>query len=183
MPVRRLNRPFVVVLTGVENAGKTTIGGILSRQMGWPLLPEAARTEAVVLDNRTTWNDLQRLQNAFIDGVTARRKALEDPVLLCDTGGLVLDMWSKEVFGRGLDRTEEAMGLMDLHLLLHTQVEWHPDPLRTLPDFDDRMALQDRYRNRLAESGHPFEEVMRSPSAERVGRARDLILQHSGQAV
>ena len=181
MPVRRLSRPFVVVLTGVENSGKTTIGNVLARRMQWPLIPEAARTDAAVLENRTTWDDLQRLQDAFIDEVTARRDAHTHDVLLCDTGGLVLDMWAQVVFGRGLRRTQEAMDLMDLHLLLHTQVEWEPDPLRTLPDFGDRMALQDQYRQRLIESGRPFEEIFRGFGAERFRRALDLIQQHSGQ--
>ncbi len=178
MRLRRLNRPLVVVLTGVENAGKTTIGELLSLRMKWPLIPEAARTDAPVLAGKTTLEDLQRLQDQFIDDVEDHRRQAASDVLLCDTGGLVLDIWASEVFGQGLARTEEAMALMDLHLLFHTQSEWHPDPLRTLPRLEDRLALQERYRKRLKESKCAFEEVWMTFGAERYQRARDLILAH-----
>lgn len=180
MPIRGLNRPFVVVLTGVENSGKTTIGTVLSQRMKWPMIPEAARTDAAVLEGTTKWNDLQRLQDTFIESVTSHRERNESPVLLCDTGGLVLDMWAREVFGQGLNRTEEAMGLMDLHLLVHTHSEWQPDPLRTLPDFNDRVALQKKYWDRLVQSGRPFDHIYTTFGAERLARVRDLIRKHSG---
>lgn len=181
MPVRRLNRPFTVVLTGVENAAKTTIGHLLARHMDWPIIEEAARTDAAVLAGRTSIEDLQRLQDRFIADVRTHQEQAASKVLLCDTGGLVLDMWAREVFGRELARTEEAMELMDLHLFLHTVPEWQPDPLRTLPDLQDRLSLQDRYRERLKASGHPFHEIVMAPAAERYARARDLILQQAAR--
>jgi len=178
MRLRRLNRPLVVVLTGVENSGKTTIGQQLSNRMKWPMIEEAARTDHSVLAGTTSVEDLQRLQDEFIADIKAMRKRKTSEVLLCDTGGLVLDMWAREVFGQGLARTKEAMQLMDLHLLFHTQPEWHPDPLRTLPQLEDRLALQSRYRERLISSGCTFEEILMTFSAERYAQARDFILQH-----
>ena len=179
MPVRRLNRPFTVVLTGVENAQKTTIGRMLSQRNGWPMMEEAARTDAAVLTGKTTLDDLQRLQDEFISQVERDLAANASPVLIYDTGGLVLDMWAREVFGEGLQRTDKAMGLMDLHLFFHTMHDWHPDPLRTLPRIDDRLALQERYRIQLNSSDCRFEEILMAPRAKRLEHAEQLIAQYN----
>lgn len=180
MPVRRLNRPFIAVLTGVENAQKTTIGRMLSQRTGWPMMEEAARTDAAVVSGKTGLDDLQRLQDGFITQVQHQVEVSTSSVLICDTGGLVLDMWAREVFGTGLERTDEAMQLVDLHLLFHTMPDWHPDPLRTLPLLEDRLALQERYRKRLESSGCAFEEIFMALGAERLARVRELIFQYSG---
>lgn len=179
MPVRRLSRPFTVVLTGVENAQKTTISQLLAQRNRWPVIGEAARFDTTVVEGRTTLKDLQRLQDHFMAEVDELQSS-SAPVLLCDTGALVLDMWAREVFGEGLRHTEEAMRMMDLHLLLHTMPQWHPDPLRTLPRHEDRLALQERYRARLASSGMPFEEVPMGSTEERLKQVHDLILQFEG---
>ena len=179
MPVRRLNRPFTVVLTGVENAQKTTIGRMLSHRNGWPMMEEAARTDAAVLTGKTTLDDLQRLQDEFISQVERDLAANASPVLIYDTGGLVLDMWARKVFGEGLQRTDKAMGLMDLHLFFHTMHDWHPDPLRTLPRIDDRLALQERYRIQLNSSDCRFEEILMAPRAKRLEHAEQLIAQYN----
>lgn len=175
MPVRRLNRPIVVVLTGVENSGKTTLGTTLSQRMKWPLILESARTDAAVLNGTTTLHDLQRLQDAFIQEVKSHRERNDSPVLLCDTGGLVLDMWAREVFGQSLNRTEEAMGLMDVHLMCRTLPDWAPDPLRTLPDLTARRTLEARYVDQLESQGQPWVEVPVLPLPDRTEFARAAI--------
>ena len=110
-----MNRPFTVVLTGVENAQKTTIGHLLAERNGWPLIEESARFDAAVIAGQVALKDLQRLQDQFMAEVHEQIRTSTAPVLLCDTGGLVLDIWAREVFGGGLKHTEEAMRLMDLH--------------------------------------------------------------------
>lgn len=175
-----MSRPFAVVLTGVENAQKTTISQLLAQRNRWPVIEEAARFDTAVMAGRTTLKDLQRLQDRFLAEVDERLQSSSAPVLLCDTGALVLDIWAREVFGEGLRHTEEAMRMMDLHLLLHTMPEWHPDPLRTLPRLEDRIALQERYRARLTSSGMPFEEVPMTSTDERLERVYNLILQYKG---
>ena len=50
MSIQRLNRVPVVILTGVENAGKTTLSEGLAAALQWDLIPEAARTDKRVLE-------------------------------------------------------------------------------------------------------------------------------------
>lgn len=87
------------------------------------MMEEAARTDDAVLAGRTTLDDLQRLQDEFISRVERDLASDASPVLIYDTGGLVLDMWAREVFGTALQRTGKAMELMDLHLFFHTMRE------------------------------------------------------------
>lgn len=178
MRLRRLSSPLVVVVTGVENAGKTTLCASAAGIQGWDMISEAARRDPAVTEGRTQWKDLQRLQDAFIEAVQEHTAQTDSPVLLCDTGGLVLDMWAREVFGQGLERTEEAMALADLHLLCHTLPEWHPDPLRTLPNHLERLDLHERYRAQLERSGHPFIEIPVTSTAARTVHFVNAITQH-----
>ena len=100
MPIRRLT-PRRVVITGVENAGKSTLARHLSDALGWPLVPEAARTDAAVTEDRTTPDDLQRL----LDGIRSALDVSQDT--LFDTGPIVLDLWARAVWN-------------------HTSREWRP---------------------------------------------------------
>lgn len=63
------------------------------------------------------------------------------------------------------------MRSVDLHLLCHTLTDWEPDPLRTLPRLDDRLALQDAYRQRLLETGVRFAEISSATHADRMKEA------------
>jgi len=67
---------------------------------------------------------------------------------------------------------------VDLHLLCHTLPVWEPDPLRTLPEFDDRLALQSEYHRRLVQSGQPFEALPAAPTMERLDTAVAFIQHH-----
>ena len=178
MRLRRLNGRFIVVLTGVENAGKTTLGEALSQHLEWPLLEEAARTDAAVVDGRTSWVDLQRLQHRFIQQLSDIATSTPAPGIICDTGGLVLDIWAQAAFGRGLEATDKAVSMASLHLLVHTLPEWQPDPLRTLPALEDRLELQGQYLKRLRNSGCTFGEVAVAPLRERRDQAAACIARH-----
>ena len=178
MRLRRLNGRFIVVLTGVENAGKTTLGEALAHHLEWPLIEEAARTDAAMVDGRTKWDDLRRLQHQFIQQLSDIARSTPAPGIICDTGGLVLDIWAQTVFGQGLEATDEALSMASLHLLVHTLPEWEPDPLRTLPALEDRLELQGQYRTRLGSNGCTFGEVEVGPLSKRRDQAAGCIAQH-----
>lgn len=171
MPVRRLS-PCRVVITGVENAGKSTLARHLSDALDWPLVPEAARAEAAVIENRTTPDDLQRLLHGF-------RSALDvEQDTLFDTGPIVLDLWAKTVWNHALDGVEEAANRVDLFLFCDTLPDWEPDPLRSLPRWEDRQALEAHYVEALNQSGRPWTRLPVAPVAQRLEWAQQAIAQH-----
>ena len=172
MPVRRLT-PRRVVITGVENAGKSTLARHLSDALGWPLVPEAARTDDAVTEGRTTPDDLQRL----LEGVRSALNVQKDT--LFDTGPIVLDLWARTVWNHALEGVEAAQNHVDLFLLFDTLPEWEPDPLRSLPRWEDRQALEAQYVQALDRSGRPWARVPVAPVADRVEWACQAIAQHA----
>lgn len=179
MPIRRLNRVPVVVLTGVENAGKTTLAQGIADAMGWDCLLEAARTDEVVQQGREDHAHLTALLTRFGQELHTRVQTAQHGVI-CDTGALVLDIWAQQRWGKSIEGAQAVMQTVDLHLLCHTLPMWEPDPLRSLPELDDRLALQSVYHQRLEESAQPFEALPPTPHMERLDTALALIQHHFG---
>ena len=145
-----MNRPKVLVLTGVENAGKTATAEALAAKTGWPLIPEFARTHPDVLGAAVTRSTLHALHALWQEAVTTLKT--DAPWIICDTGPLVLELWSEEVFGKGLGSADQAFEPSEgvaLFVLCETLEHWHPDPLRNLPRHADRKALEEKYLERL----------------------------------
>lgn len=171
MPVRRL-KPFRVVITGVENSGKTTLSAQLAQSLGWPWIQEAARLDPAVVENRVQLGDLQRLLETF------RNTAPPADQVLFDTGPIVLNLWAKTRHGRALDGVEEAMADIDLFLFCRTLSHWEPDPLRSLPRMEDRLALEQHYHDALVNSGRPWANLPAVPLNERLVLAKAAIKSH-----
>ena len=177
MPVRRLTRPPVVVVTGVENSGKTTLTQALADRLDWPWIAEAARTDAAVIDGTTSPLDLSRLLTDF-DEAVGTTLAQEPAGILCDTGALVLDQWSRWAFHEALPGAASLIASVDLHILCRTLPEWEPDPLRTLPELEDRQRLESQYVACLESLGHPWLDLPVLPVQSRLDRAVEAIRSH-----
>lgn len=178
MSLRRLNPP-ILVLTGVENSGKTTLSKALSEALGWPCVLEAARQDETVIQGTTRVVDLERLLGHHMQSV-AHLSAQVPPGLVCDTGPLVLDRWCSEMTGHSLQGALEAQKRVDLYLLCQTLTTWEPDPLRSLPLRKDRLEHQERYINHLDAHQLPWAFVPELPLPERLQASIDLIAQHLG---
>ncbi len=130
MSVRRLNRVPIVILTGVENAGKTTLAQGLATALHWDLMPEAARSDRKVRDGTVNGEHLQHMLEGFSHRLSKLLTHAQNGIV-CDTGGLVLDIWARHAFGEELTGVKTVMQRADLHMLCHTLPDWEPDPLRT----------------------------------------------------
>ena len=171
MQVRRL-KPFRVVITGVENSGKTTLSEQLAQALGWQWIQEAARFDPAVIENRVQPDDLQRLLETF------RNTPTTADYVLFDTGPLVLNLWARTRHGLELHGVKEAMADVDLFLFCRTLSHWEPDPLRSLPQMKDRLALEQHYYNALVNSGRPWANVPAVPLNERLVLAKTAIKSH-----
>ena len=171
MPVRRLT-PFRVVITGVENAGKSTLTEHLADALDWPRVEEAARHDEAVIEQRATPADLQRLLNDLQGALQVRRDTL------FDTGPVVLDVWARTLWNHTLTGVDTVMAEVDLFLFCETLPDWEPDPLRSLPRLEDRLALQQTYADALTASGRPWVALPPLPIPARIRRAREAIDTH-----
>ncbi|MDA0729615.1 MAG: ATP-binding protein [Bacteroidetes bacterium] len=155
-----------IVITGVENAGKSTLANELSQALGWPCIPEAARQHADVLKNRIdlgTFDELHEIQTER--AAKAARDGHEG--VICDTGDLILKVWS-DVLGLSWHPLTPPWPPVDLYILCPTLETWEPDPLRSMPEYEDRLALEKIYLEHLMHRPHLVAEGQ--SAAERCAR-------------
>jgi len=155
------NRPLRVVLTGVENSGKSSLIKPLAKKLNWPYILELCREDENVLNGRETFETLLNLHNNNESRVKALMEHTKSDGIICDTGPIVLDIWSKSVFGESIFKydCEITKTKVDLYLLCATVEMWEADPIRLVPDYAKRVKINNRFRSRLQDIGLPFVEV------------------------
>lgn len=163
----------LLITTGAESSGKTTLGRELSTTLEAPLVMEASRDYLTGLyakhpGHRYDESDLLHIARLQL---TRERQAQrgDSPLLVCDTDLLVIVIWSEVVFGGCAPALMKLFedSLRDTerqYLLCDWQgIPWEADPLRENPH--DRHALYARYRERLEKLGLPFRTVAGSIDA------------------
>ncbi len=146
----------IIVLTGPESCGKTTLASGLGDMLKAHVVPEISRqylNQRISRDSQFHYSEPDLLE---IAGEQHRLEQLalgKNPdVLLCDTDLLVLIVWSEVRFGKChqwiLDTfTANIMSHKRHYLLCHYDVPWEADPLRENPD--DREELFALYQDKL----------------------------------
>jgi NadR type nicotinamide-nucleotide adenylyltransferase len=146
-------RPLVIVTTGSECTGKTTLARELAKRYAAPCSPEFARE---YLDRKGA-----PLVEADVEPIARGQIAGEDSALVKASGVVVRDtdlvstvVYAHHYYGAcpgWIERAAEAR-LGDLYLLLHPDVPWLEDGLqRDRPA--GRALLHDLFRQRLGALG------------------------------
>ena len=161
----------LLVTTGPESSGKTTLATQLAAALDAPLVAEVARP--YLMAKRKADPGFQYTQHDLLAiaklQMAAEKSALKqaDDWLICDTDLLVIMIWSEVKYGNcepALQALFEQSLESERHYLLCTpDMPWEPDPLRENPD--DRESLFERYRSVL--EFLPVKSLTLSGSAER----------------
>ena len=159
----------LLVTTGPESAGKTTLARELSRQLQTPLVTEQSRSylERLYNSGAAHYTKADLLEIAHLQH-TAEREALASgtPLVVCDTDLLVILVWSEVRYGHCepalLQLFERALHWPRHYLLCDPSIPWEADPLRENPH--DRPALLQRYIDKLNTLRLPWQLVSGSPS-------------------
>ncbi len=143
---------FRILLTGPESSGKTLLAERLSAQLDAVLVEEYAREYLHQREGRYEEADLLAIWRGQADREQAYPHA---SCLVCDTGPLVMAVWSAVKYGRIHPEIEAAAATLDYDLILlcAPDLPWAPDPLREAPDAAERWRLFRRYQAKLAKSG------------------------------
>jgi nicotinamide riboside kinase len=153
----------VLITTGPDSCGKTTLATELSELLQAPLVSEVARdylTDASRQYEGFQYGPQDLLAIARLQHSREQEALTHKPeYLVCDTDLLVIVIWSEVVFG-GCD--EEIIKLLEealtatqrTYLLCDHHIPWQHDPLRVNPF--DREMLYARYLQRLGSMNANF---------------------------
>ena len=179
MEQRDTQRPFVVVLTGPESTGKSTLARDLAAKMGGEWMPEYARTYVAALQRPYDYEDLLHIydhQRRILDDLSARKV----PFLFLDTDLVIMKVWFREVYGKVPEEMDELIRnrKIDLYLLCRPDIPWVRDPVRENPG-RRREELFGIYEQELLTAGLPY-EIVAGEGKERLENAVRSVKEHYG---
>lgn len=153
----------VLITTGPESCGKTTLATQLSQALRAPLVHEIARDYLTDANRRHPdyqYGPQDLLAIARLQHAREQEALRHNPeYLVCDTDLLVIVVWSEVVFGSVgaeiLELLETALAATRrTYLLCDYHIPWRHDPLRVNPF--DRDMLYARYLARLGSMNANF---------------------------
>jgi len=125
----------IIVITGPESCGKTTLAGQLSDRWKVPVVKEAARD---YLNNKDSYQKPDLLKIAKIQYQLELQKAESSTgKLVCDTDLLVILIWSEVKYGscdpwicETFENSLNQKSSTRTYVLCDSKVPWQPDRLR-----------------------------------------------------
>ena len=141
----------ILVFTGPESSGKTTCANRISTINQLPLVLEYAREYLTIHGPLYTFKDIQKIAITQIERELECNK--NNPLIICDTDIITLEIWALEKFGHSLG-ISDALKSKKHYFLCYPDIPWEPDPLRENPE--DRLRLFDRYEQYLKDLDVPF---------------------------
>ena len=160
-------RPFVIVVTGSECTGKTTLALELADRFGTPCSPEFARE---YLDRKGA-----PLLVGDVEPIALGQLAVEDAALATAAGAAIKDtdlvstvVYAHHYYGACPAWVERAAAarLADLYLLLHPDVPWVEDGLQR-DRRAGRVLLHGLFVQRLSSLGARIVDITGDWSARR----------------
>ena len=161
------NHKYRIVITGVENSGKSTLIKPLAEKFNWPFVLELSRENEAVLNGTETFEtlkELHRLEERIFEEMI---NSTSEKGVFCDTAGLSLDLWAESVFGKSVT-VDSSSKKIDLYLLCETIEKWEDDPLRVIPNHQERIKKNNEFRARLELEKAPYIYIPVMPVDERV---------------
>ncbi len=126
--------PEVIVLTGPESTGKTTLARQLAGHYGGQWIPEYARSYVENLTVPYTYADVIHIARHQIE-VPEQIINSKMPVVFLDTDLIIIKVWLSVVYGKVPEWLHKAITnrKIDLYLLCRPDIAWVPDPARENP--------------------------------------------------
>lgn len=156
----------IIVVTGPESTGKTTLVNRINEMYGIPTVPEFART---YLENKSDtqyqFSDLEIIGKC--QNIQEAEAHQSYPLIICDTDIITVDIWAMEVFAKPICLPIQFPEKKH-YLLCKPDIPWEPDPLRENPS--DRERLFEVYHKYLQINDLTFEVL------DEEGRAHYKIL-------
>lgn len=138
-------RPKIIVITGAESTGKTTLTERLANHFNAPFLPEIARDYVEKLNHKYTFSDVEIIAKMQIEHFNQIIKT-DAPFVFVDTWLIVTKIWFEFVYQQTPDWLVNEINntKIDLFLICDIDLPWIYDPVRENGG-ENRIILQNKY--------------------------------------
>jgi nicotinamide riboside kinase len=137
--------PKIIVVTGAESTGKSTLTEGLAKYFRVPYIPEIARGYVEKLGRKYNYSDVETIAKMQIEQLQ-QFKNMEYPVIFVDTWLIITKIWFEVVFKKVPPWLENEITStpIDWFLVCNTDIPWVPDPVRENGG-ENRLILQKKY--------------------------------------
>lgn len=138
-------RPKIIVITGAESTGKSTLTEKLANHFKVPFIPEIAREYIENLEYKYSYNDVEAIAGIQIDQFK-KLKDSDTEYIFLDTWLIVTKIWFEFVYQKIPDWliSEIKKTRIDLFLVCDIDLPWIADPVRENGG-ENRKILQEKY--------------------------------------
>jgi NadR type nicotinamide-nucleotide adenylyltransferase len=123
--------PKIIVITGAESTGKSTLTETLASYFNVPFIPEIARDYVEKLNRKYTYQDVEIIARKQVE-MLHQLKNSNAPFIFVDTWLVVTKIWFDLVFQKEPDwlLPEIEKTKIDLVLVCDIDLPWIADPVR-----------------------------------------------------
>ncbi|MCT4643375.1 MAG: ATP-binding protein [Carboxylicivirga sp.] len=145
---RQSDQPLIVVLSGPESTGKSTLAKQLAECYHTDWIPEYAREYVENINRPYTFEDVRQIAHKQISQYEDALE-LKSKLVFFDTFLIITKVWFKEVYGTIPSFIDDFLKLakIDLHLLCYPDIQWINDGLRE--NESKRLYLHELYKQEL----------------------------------
>ena len=137
--------PKIIVITGAESTGKSTLTESLANFYKVPFVKEFAREYIENLNRPYNYQDVIFIAEKQIEQLN-KLKASTEPFIFVDTWLIITKVWLEIVYNKIPDWLEKEIQISNIELFLVCDIDlpWIPDPVRENGG-EKRQMLQNKY--------------------------------------
>ncbi len=153
------NIPKIIVITGAESTGKTTLTESLAKFYNVPFIPEIARHYIESLNRKYTFSDVETIAKMQVEMFDKIIKS-DAPYIFVDTWLIVTKIWFEFVYNKIPDWLVQEIKKtkIDLFLVCDIDLPWVYDPVRENGG-ENREILQNKYIETISEYNFKYKIV------------------------
>lgn len=151
--------PKIIVITGAESTGKSTLTEALANHFKVPFIPEIAREYVENLHEKYNYNDVEKIAQKQVEQLN-NLKNTNHQFIFVDTWLIITKIWFEVVFKKTPNwfESEFHKSKIDLFLVCDTDLPWIPDPVRENGG-EQRIILHNKYIDTIREYNFKYKVV------------------------
>ncbi len=169
------SKPKIVVITGAESTGKSTLTEALANHFNAPFIPEIAREYVEKLSVHYNYNDVEKIAKIQVEQLN-RLKDSDHHYIFVDTWLIITKIWFEIVFDKIPDWFENTIQntSIDLFLICQPDLPWKPDSVRENGG-KQRIVLHKKYIETIEKYNYKY-ELVGGKGTERIKNALEHLI-------